>query len=157
MPNLFASGDPMNITLAIVWSGVMLWCLALTWYSYFRWRAHPDDSLSHNIAVFMQQYKMRFILGFVFGITIGVMVGVVLGMFAGHWFWPVELERIPTLSAPEALPNLFDGVPETTPKIKRSAAKEDDDMDGYDGSGYWWDHDAQGHKIDPHTRERVLE
>lgn len=91
---MFASGDPLNVTLAIVWSIVCLSSFTLTWYAYIRWKEHPNDSLSHNIAVYMRQFKMRFLVGFALGMTIGMMTGVVLGMFAGHWFWPVILERI---------------------------------------------------------------
>ena len=90
---LFASEDPLNFILACVWSLMLLGSLSLTWYAYILWKKYPDDSISHNIAVYVRQYQQRFIIGFIVGTTIGVMTGVILGMFAGHWFWPVELVR----------------------------------------------------------------
>ncbi|HTM53831.1 MAG TPA: hypothetical protein VL175_07355 [Pirellulales bacterium] len=51
---MFASGDPLNVALAIIWSTILLGCLALTWYAYVRWKMSPDDSLSHNIALWLQ-------------------------------------------------------------------------------------------------------
>lgn len=89
--SLLASGDPMNVTLAVVWSALLIGALSLTWYSYLRWKWYPQESLSHDIAMYMKQFQMRFLIGITLGMTIGVMVGFVLGMFAGHWFWPVEL------------------------------------------------------------------
>jgi hypothetical protein len=82
---MIASGDPLNLILASVWTGVLLFCLWLTWYAYARWKRNPGDSLSHRIAARVQQAKVPSLIG------IGIVIGLVVGMFAGHWFWPVQL------------------------------------------------------------------
>ncbi len=91
---MIASTDPTNITLACVWSAVLLGSLALTWYAYFRWKAQPNNSLSHNIAIWA--HSQGVLVGFALGLLAGLAVGVVLGIFTGHWFWAVELVSEPT-------------------------------------------------------------
>jgi len=88
---LFASGDPTNVALALLFSGILLFCLWLTWYAYFLWKIHPEGSISHRIAVYFQRFRERMLIGMVLGLVIGFAFGVFVGMFVGHWFWPVEL------------------------------------------------------------------
>lgn len=145
---MIASSDPMNATLTIIWSLLCWSSFLLGVYAYCRWKRHPDESLSHDIAVYMQQYKQRFLIGFVLGITIGIMVGVILGMFAGHWFWPVEL-REPTPASPAELREAEKKYVDIPVLILEQPVDLFEVDDGYDGSGFWWDHDSQGREIEP--------
>lgn len=84
---MLASGDPLNFILACIWSGVLVFCLYLTWYAYVIWKRNPDGSLSQMIASRLQGAGVAGL------IAIGIGIGLTLGMFLGHWAWPVEIAR----------------------------------------------------------------